>query len=203
MKISLLLAILFLSSCSTLNKEDCSKTNWANKGELDGSAGRSRRELVKYVEQCQEHGVAVDKAGYLRGHSEGLQQYCTYKNGLDTGLTGEEALVDCNKIDPAYKQGHIEGYRQFKIVEHRKKLEEEKEKKRVLAVQDIVNRYGGKSCTSDFDCRKDGQCTFQRCQHNGQACTFNNQCQMEGHCREQAEFVHSINEWVRARVCQN
>ena len=197
MKLSSLLLLLTLSSCATLSKEDCTSTDWRQRGQLDGSTGDSVQEFAKYQQQCQEHGVSISKASYLEGYWQGLKSFCNYDNGYKNGLEGTEPMKECESVGVTFSKGYHKGFEAFMA----KKEERRKEEIKAKTIKDIIERYGSKECTFNSDCKREGECSFNKCRHNGQECKFNIDCQIEGDCVSESEYISEINEKVYVRVC--
>lgn len=206
MKYLILIFMLPLISCSSLTKEDCQKTNWKQQGFKDGAKGEGQAEYSNYWEQCREHGVSINKSEYIEGYQAGLKKYCNYKSGYELGGVGGDPLSECDKINPSFARGYEEGFRQYqqakKEQEDRARLRNQQEEDKRIAIQNIINRNHGRSCTSHSDCQKEGYCTFNKCQHNGMSCSYNSDCKVQGNCRGQTEYVPSVGGYVEARVCE-
>lgn len=202
MKILLIIVLTTLTSCASLTQEDCAKTSWAQKGELDGSNGESLSLFSKYQQQCHEHGVVISKANYTHGYNIGLRKFCTYKSGYKHGLEGSDPFTECNQINPSFTKGYEEGFREFQIFARKKKIEEEKDSERKKAVKRILSSYNSEKCTFDSDCRRNGDCTFNKCRHDDSKCSFNSDCKIEGDCSNESTYVSSLNEWVGVNVCK-
>ena len=105
-----LLSVLFLSACATLNKEECLHAEWRQIGFEDGAAGRNLSFLKNHREACAEHGITPDRNNYKRGHAEGLQEFCIPENGFAQGKNGYSYNGVCprdleSKFLAAYKIG--------------------------------------------------------------------------------------------------
>lgn len=83
----LALALVGLSSCSTIRHEDCPHVNWYQLGLKDGREGAAESRLHGIV-ACRDAGVMPDERRYLAGRSEGLRTYCTLPNALAEGMAG-------------------------------------------------------------------------------------------------------------------
>ncbi len=87
-KISSIVLMTFLTSCATMNKEECLSANWFEIGKKDSSQGRSTSRMLEHGEACQEYGVQPNAELYNKGHQEGLNIFCTPENGLQVGRRG-------------------------------------------------------------------------------------------------------------------
>lgn len=201
---SLLFLLLFVS-CSSWNKEACLTTNWYHKGVEDAARSGSGN-FNPYKRACAEAGVSITSSSgrYEKGVLEGMRSWCTFQNGFNQGLDGKVATAQCDQINPAFARGVEEGYREFRVVQRRKRDDEEREKKYRADTEEfrsrVIHTSNTKECFVDSDCRKDGDCTFSTCRHNGAKCNFNSDCQVQGYCREVSQStVNGPN--IRLRVC--
>lgn len=202
MKIPLIIILILLTSCASLSKEDCINTSWDHKGELDGLDGESLSIFSDYQQKCHKHGVVISKANYTQGYNRGLRKFCSYNSGYEHGLEGSDPFTECDQINPSFTKGYEEGFREFQILAQKKKIEEEKDSERKKAIERILSSYNSEKCISNSDCRRDGDCTFNKCRHDESTCTFNSDCKIEGDCSNESTYVSSLNEWVGVNVCK-
>lgn len=81
-------AMMALSSCATLNEEQCQVVDWQQLGESDGTRGFPVTYVGQHQEACTKHGISVDAASWQTGWERGIRTYCTPANGLNVGRTG-------------------------------------------------------------------------------------------------------------------
>ena len=206
MRILLLGALFIVSGCSSLSKEDCVGTNWQKKGYKDGTLGVDSIKLEDYKTDCAEHGLKVNSEQYMSGHKQGLVYFCTYKNGLDSGLAGEDFSPICNSVDLSFKKGFEEGYRVFTIrkikKEEEEKLAKNREEEKEELLKHLLSHHGDKECNFDSDCSEPGVCSFDRCEDSGETCQFNSDCRpKEGRCESHSRRT-SFNDLVEIKVCR-
>ena len=88
----LLIAMVGLSGCASMTKEQCleaNSTSWERIGWIDGSDGWDPdRRLAMHREACKEVRILPDRTTYMRGWSNGVIQYCTPDRGYAVGLSG-------------------------------------------------------------------------------------------------------------------
>lgn len=84
----LLLSVLVISGCSTLNKEECLAVNWRTVGYEDGIAGYSGDRISQHRKACAKYGVQTDLEQYQAGRAQGLREYCKPGNGYRLGSRG-------------------------------------------------------------------------------------------------------------------
>lgn len=83
-----LLALLALSGCAGMSKNQCLANDWETVGYRDGLAGTQSSALLNYHDACVDHGVVPDRNAYLVGWNDGVEQYCQPTNGFMTGQRG-------------------------------------------------------------------------------------------------------------------
>ncbi len=115
----LLLGVLGLAGCATMSAEEraqfCARVNWEDYGRNDGKLGVPARERLKLMRQCAEAGFKPDQDAYLRGHAEGLKEYCTAERGYEVGAAGGHYRHVCPPDDEvAFLQGFREGRRAWR-----------------------------------------------------------------------------------------
>lgn len=84
----LLLALLLVPGCATLDEAECRGADWFRLGARDGADGYGRSRLGDHRQACAEHGMAVDAAAWEKGYETGLLDYCTAQNGYRVGRRG-------------------------------------------------------------------------------------------------------------------
>ena len=95
-----LLTLLALSGCATMNEQECLEGDWHSSGFKDASKGRTDSRLISHTKACAKHGVAANKSLYIAGYQSGLEQYCTAENGTVQGNRNK----DYRGICPADKE---------------------------------------------------------------------------------------------------
>lgn len=199
-----LFLMFLLISCSSMDRKTCLTTNWYDKG-LEDARERGEDEFEKYKRACAEESVPIISysQAYKKGFLEGLRSWCNFQNGFNQGLAGHKGTVKCEDINPAFSRGYEEGFREFRVIQRRKRDEEESEKK-YNADKDafrnrVLSQSDTKECTVDSDCHRQGECKFNRCAHDNSVCTYNYECKVRGRCREVSEYAH--NKRITLRVC--
>ncbi|QBK30254.1 DUF2799 domain-containing protein [Roseitalea porphyridii] len=81
-------AALALSSCATLNEEQCQVVDWQQLGQSDGAQGQPSTYIARHQEACTRFGITVNAAAWQSGWESGIRSYCTPSNGLSVGLSG-------------------------------------------------------------------------------------------------------------------
>ena len=103
-------ALGFMQGCATLNQSECQAANWEIIGLEDGSAGRASSYLGQHRSACAEYGIAPDLNAYLKGHKQGLNQYCSYQGGYSLGERGSSFNSVCPGAEyPEFSRGYQRG----------------------------------------------------------------------------------------------
>ncbi|MFC6633161.1 DUF2799 domain-containing protein [Microbulbifer taiwanensis] len=84
----LILLPLLLAGCAVVSEEECQAGLWYERGLQDGARGRGQSLVYEIAQRCQEYGARVDSEAWLRGHEEGVEQFCTPENGYYQGRRG-------------------------------------------------------------------------------------------------------------------
>lgn len=111
---------LFVSSCSTLNKDECKTANWKTIGYEDGAKGYPVSRIGQHRSACAEYSISPNLNKYTEGRKKGLNHYCIPSTGYQKGLYGynyngvcvghnEHAFLD------AYKHGVSINKEQYKL----------------------------------------------------------------------------------------
>lgn len=85
---SVMLAMLSLGACATLDEKECRSVNWRELGVRDGRMGYPAGRLAEHQEACAEFGIRPDPGAYARGRLDGLESYCQPRNAVREGLAG-------------------------------------------------------------------------------------------------------------------
>lgn len=79
---------LFLSGCSTLNKDECKTADWKTIGYADGARGYKASRIDKHRSACSKYYIRPNLDNYTIGRNEGLQQYCIPAMAYKKGISG-------------------------------------------------------------------------------------------------------------------
>lgn len=83
-----LILIHFLAACTTIEKVDCSSTNWYELGRQKGSSGLLGDDFQNQVSHCSNENTTRFADLYLMGYKAGLASFCTEDNAFTMGKTG-------------------------------------------------------------------------------------------------------------------
>lgn len=104
--------LVALGSCQTLTKKECEVADWSLLGETDGAAGRPADYILKHAKACARVDVVPDQTLWLAGHEKGLVRYCTPRNAVQVGLTGQSHSNVCPvERQAAFQAGYDVGRR--------------------------------------------------------------------------------------------
>lgn len=107
-----LLLALAVSSCASLNKEECLTADWRTIGFHDGAAGYTAERIDAHRQACAEHGVVPNLDRYLAGRQSGLKEYCRPARGYQEGLEGVAYGGVCPpELEQAFVDAHEAGLR--------------------------------------------------------------------------------------------
>ena len=105
-------APLVLTSCATLNEEECITTNWRDLGVTDGQAGRPQTYVKLHRDACGKHGLPVDEQSWRDGWEVGIRSYCTPQTGLREGREGRSYSNSCPPdVAPGFENAYEVGRR--------------------------------------------------------------------------------------------
>ena len=91
----LILLPALLAGCAVVSEDECNAGLWYERGLQDGAHGRSQALVYEIAQKCQEYGARVDSEAWLRGHEEGVEQFCTPENGYYHGRQGRNYTGVC------------------------------------------------------------------------------------------------------------
>ncbi|MBF0259500.1 MAG: DUF2799 domain-containing protein [Desulfamplus sp.] len=103
----LLIGILFLGGCATMTASECKNADWEMVGFEDGSKGRLSSYVENHRRACAQHNITPVLDAYLRGHSNGVKQFCTEYNGFEKG---KEGFTYNNVCPPELSDEFLKGY---------------------------------------------------------------------------------------------
>jgi hypothetical protein len=108
------LSVSVLSGCSSMNKDECELANWQAMGYQYGARGESPLSFQKYQKECATHRIKADFQAFKQGHSEGLNAYCSYENGMNIGNKGSIYNAHCPSSKfPKFNQGYQDGINRY------------------------------------------------------------------------------------------
>ena len=108
--ILILLILVLMTGCATMDRSECQVANWEIIGLEDGAAGRNSAYIGQHRSACAEHAVTPDLNLYMKGHKRGLLQYCTYQSGFNLGehargLSNVCSNTNSKEFSRGYKKG--------------------------------------------------------------------------------------------------
>lgn len=136
-------SLLLLTGCATMNASECQNADWELIGFEDGSRGRLSSYVGRHRQACSEYSITPDMKAYIKGHSSGVEQFCTEPNGFVMGRKG----VAYNGVCPSeLSEDFLNGYRigeKFYVVLHainRLKLSVKSDEDSMERLRDQVQR---------------------------------------------------------------
>lgn len=91
----LILQMLVLTGCATLNEDECRTTDWREQGLADGRAGHPATRLAEHHKACVEYKIVPDDGAYREGRKVGLEDYCVLGNAVREGSAGRRYQGVC------------------------------------------------------------------------------------------------------------
>lgn len=109
--VMILVSTMALSSCTTLNKDECLIADWYQIGYEDGARGYSDTRITSHRKACAKHGIAPDFRAYQDGHEEGVIRFCNPQNGFSQGKDGYNYSGICPaSLEDGFLDGYNAGY---------------------------------------------------------------------------------------------
>ena len=110
LRTSAALALIALSGCASMSRDECLTVDWRTVGFEDGVAGYSGDRIGQHRKACAKHGVAPDLSAYQAGREEGLREYCVPSNGFRLGAQGGSYSGMCPAdLDPPFADAYDAG----------------------------------------------------------------------------------------------
>lgn len=99
----LVVALVALSSCATLNESQCQTTDWRSLGLSDGLRGYAASHIAEHEKACARFDLPVEPLAWQSGWQEGIARYCEPLNGLSVGRQGNSYRSSCpTELAPAF-----------------------------------------------------------------------------------------------------
>jgi hypothetical protein len=112
-RISIFVAFLVvgLSSCASMNADECASSDWSAIGYEDGARGYTTEQFSGRRKACAKHGITADFQAYQSGREQGLEAFCQPGRGFSFGANGGRYNGVCPAdLEPefvdAYNAGH-------------------------------------------------------------------------------------------------
>ncbi|CAH0533827.1 hypothetical protein VST7929_01702 [Vibrio stylophorae] len=121
-------ALMLLSSCATMNQQECLTANWQQIGLADGANGYRISQIDAHRQACAEYGVTPDLQAYTLGYQQGLKAYCAPANGYQVGYEGKAYYGQCPEAQhAAFFAAYQNGAKHFELRSEIQRLENEYE----------------------------------------------------------------------------
>ncbi|MFS1523996.1 DUF2799 domain-containing protein [Microbulbifer sp. 2304DJ12-6] len=123
LRVSLLFITCVVSGCAVVSEEACHAGLWYERGLQDGARGRTQSLVYEIARECQNYGVHADSEAWLRGHEEGVEQFCTAENGFYQGRRGHQYAGVC--IGPTadlFLDNYQRGLAEYRVEQRHRKL---------------------------------------------------------------------------------
>ena len=107
-KLFVVVFVIGLSGCASMNADECVASDWFAIGHEDGSRGYTSDRFGNYRKACVKHGVSPDFQAYQNGRDQGLVEFCQPGRGFNYGVNGGQYRGVCSVEMEA---GFLEAYR--------------------------------------------------------------------------------------------
>ncbi len=102
-----MISLLSINGCATMNASECQTADWEMIGFEDGSKGRLTSYLGNHRKACATHGITPDLTRYLKGHSRGVERFCTETSRF---LNGKKGIAYNGVCPPGLSDPFLRGY---------------------------------------------------------------------------------------------
>ena len=123
-KLSLIL-IFAIAGCSTASKLPCETTDWYEIGRQKGATGTGKALPSELASSCRSEESKLDaQALFESGHSLGLTEYCSEKNGYQLGQMDQNyKMGTCPQLlEENFLKGYRSGQEAVQISRERKNI---------------------------------------------------------------------------------
>jgi len=108
--VPLIIVLAFFAGCTSPAKKACLETDWSKLGYEEGVRGERVDSSLSHRQSCQREGVPPDMLRYEQGPRQGLEKYCSIRNGQTLGARGCSYLGVCppdleESFNAAYHDG--------------------------------------------------------------------------------------------------
>ncbi len=116
---ALLTLLMIVSSCATMNEQECLVSDWAAVGYEDGAQGVTSTYFGEYRRACAKHGIAPNFQAWQAGRSDGLVEYCQPTRGFYLGESGRRYNGVCEAaLEPAFLDAYSIGSQLYSLRAH-------------------------------------------------------------------------------------
>jgi hypothetical protein len=115
-KISVMIALLLMTGCATLSKDECLNADWYMIGFEDANSGYALDRIGQHRKACASVKVVPDMTAYEEGHRKGARQYCTRERGYSEGARGNayRGICPLDLVD-TFMQAYRDGQDRYQI----------------------------------------------------------------------------------------
>ena len=108
--VATLIVLVFFAGCISPAKKACLETDWSKLGYEEGVRGERVGSSLSHRQICQREGVSPDMLRYEQGRRQGLEKYCTIRNGQALGARGGSYLGVCPPdLEESFKAAYHDG----------------------------------------------------------------------------------------------
>ena len=111
-KLTVVILVIGLSGCASMNADECVANDWFAIGHEDGSRGYTSDRFGNYRKACAKHGVSPDFQAYQSGRDQGLEEFCQPGRGYNLGVNGGQYRGVCSvEMEPSFLEAYRAGKR--------------------------------------------------------------------------------------------
>jgi len=108
--VAIILVLTFFAGCASPAKKACLKTDWRKLGYDEGVRGEETDSSLTLRRNCRSEGVTPDMRRYEQGRRQGIEKYCSVKNGRAVGIKGSPYLGVCPPdLEASFKTAYLDG----------------------------------------------------------------------------------------------
>ena len=108
--VPIIIVLAFFAGCTSPAKKACLKTDWIKLGYEEGVLGERADSSLSHRQSCQREGAPPDMLRYEQGRRQGLEKYCTIRNGQALGARGGSYLGVCPPdLEESFKAAYHDG----------------------------------------------------------------------------------------------
>lgn len=106
--------LLLLAGCATISQNECQVADWQAIGFQYGSQGKNSTVFEQYRKDCAKYQIKADFKSFQQGYQHGLNEYCSFENGLSTGEGGAHYNNQCPRGRyPHFAKGYHAGLKRY------------------------------------------------------------------------------------------
>lgn len=125
MRVLSLVLVIGLAGCASSQKLPCGTTDWYELGRQQGAVGADKAPPRTIASSCKSEDQNLDaQALYESGHSLGLAEYCSEKNGYQLAQMNQDYKKGTcpDLLEEAFLRGYKNGQESIRLSRDRKNI---------------------------------------------------------------------------------